>query len=364
MAASTRRFPVPNRISALALAAALAVSACGSGSTDSASSTNLDDAATAEATESTTPSDEATTSTTAPTNRGEAMPISCSPLPDSTTTVSMLPPWGDGVTRSLELQIGREDSRQPTSAGLSLTPVQVRSTAIDDDVTELTWEAEASVLDGLGLSADDLDALGEIPPQRFEYRLGSDRLWLGADNTEEIRATALTTIDLLADSFDEQTLQQVRALYESMPDENLAQLFTEEPRLFHSLEGIALTIGTAAEAPELLPNALGGDPFPAITTVEIVDLVDGDGCVSIELRTVLDRDETDRILADTLEARFPDSSAADLESIMVGFEIENLVVAQYDAGSGFFRTVTGTQRTSDGSTERVDTKIITDVTSA
>lgn len=44
------------------------------------------------------------------------------------------------------------------------------------------------------------------------------------------------------------------------------------------------------------------------------------------------------------------------------FEIESLIVGQYDYASGYFRSITATQRLSDGLMERVDTKIIVDIT--
>lgn len=292
----------------------------------------------------------------------------CEPAPAGTTTVLPLPPWTEGVQRELELQIGRSNTVSPTPEGFSRTPVNLTVEAGTDHGWVMRWELESTVLDGIDVPEEaremTAELLSSLPPQQIGYELRADRVWLGVTNAEEIRAATMEMLDLVFDLHgDDPAVGQTRDLFESMPDDALARLYSEDPQVFHVLEGIELTVDDPIEFPDQLPNALGGEPFPAVTTVEILEVEDDDGCIAIQMQVLPDPERVMSILMDTLASFLPPgTSQQELEAAAEGFEIENRIVGQYDLGSGYFRRITATQRVGDGAMERVDTKIITDLT--
>ena len=294
--------------------------------------------------------------------------IACTAAPQSTTTLDLSPPWSEGVVRTLELRIGREGSSRPPPAGLSLTPVQLTVEDGDGDGWTFLWAAEPTLPGNLEIPAHLLDEtaqfLARVPPQRIRYRIGEERAWMGATNPDEIRQVVLNTMEILGEDPEmEGGLEQALHFYANMPDENLTEMFTQEPKLLHSLEGIELAVDEVLEFSDMLPNTLGGEPFPATTTIEILDLVDEDDCVAIQMRVVPDSEVVASILTETLRQAFPATATdAQVEAAVQSFEIENLIIGQYDYASGYFRKVTVTQRISDGTTEQVRIKIISDVT--
>ncbi len=305
-------------------------------------------------------------------NRAGSETALCTAAPESTTFVVTLPPWSDGAQRTLEVQSGRQDTSGGFPPDLILTPVHLTVEASADDGWRFLWDAGPTLLDDLRtpqLALDQLTPLlAEVPRERIRYRLSEDRVWLEVDNPDEIRQAALDTLDLISPwlstmdpaTFSTDSVAQARELFATMPDEDLAQLFSQRPQLLHELEGIEIAVDAAYKFSGLLPNPFGGGPFPATTTIEVVDLIDEDSCVAIEMSVVPDPEDFARIAAETLRQTL--ATEEELRATTDAFELETLVVGQYDHGSGFFRRLTATERVSFESEEIIETTIITDVT--
>ena len=297
-----------------------------------------------------------------------AEPFACTPAPEDLDRVDLTPPWSDVTERQLELRLRREDSRRDTPDGFSRTPVDLTIEQLDGELS-FRWASRTTLFDGLDISATEerlLEPLIErAPRQVLEYRLDADRLWIGPDNPDELRENIDDTYDLLVGlgAFDETLVAEVRQFYAEMPDEQLALTFAQEPQIFHSFEGLELLVDERFEFPDLVPNAFGGEPFPATTSIWVDELIDEDGCVRVELQTTPDPESFTRILFETLRDAFgnePDQAEAD--ELGETFRIETTVVAQFDQGTGFFRSVSTTRFVTDGQEERVDTRSVLDVT--
>jgi hypothetical protein len=299
---------------------------------------------------------------------GDSPSALCKPAPESTTSVLAEPPWALGVERDIEIQIGRSNTSREVPTGLSRTPVKLTVEDNIDDGWSFLWAAEPTLLDDLDAPEAVLEQgerlLAEAPQQLIRYRLSNERAWLGVDNPDELRESLVATKDLLTElTGNDRTLQEAFNVLTRLPDENLEMLFAREPQLLHFLEGIEVSVDEVVEFRDFIPNALGGAPFPATTTIKIVDLVDNDGCVAIEVRTIPDPEGFVDIMIETLQQTFPAGTTDDeLESAATSFDVENRYVGQYDYESGFFQSVTRTQRISDGQEERIDTRIVRDVT--
>ncbi len=295
--------------------------------------------------------------------------VLCTPAPAATTSVLPRPPWAEGVERDLELEFGRQDLLSDPAAGLSLTPARLTVEGGENSEWSFEWEAESTVTEALPLPPESLrqqePLLAEIPLQRVRYRLGEYRQWLGIDNPDEIRQSALTGLDFVAEAMpaEQQLIEQSRQLFAGMNDEQLSVAFAGDPIVFHTLEGAELEVDGVIEFEDLLPNALGGEPIPSITTVRVAELIDDDGCVAIEMRMVPDPEQLIAIVVDTARATFgSELTEAELEAFAESLEVESVIGGQYDHGSGFFRRVASIQRVAIGFEERIDTRIITDVT--
>ncbi len=293
---------------------------------------------------------------------GEVSEIVCEPAPLTTSSIVPWPPWSSGGARQLELRTRRDDSGQPTIDGAAVTPVLLEFSPVESGGWSFLWQAQPTLLGDLGLSPQVLDAVSQlvaaVPPQRIRYRLDPNRYWLGVDNPDEVRDSILLTLDALGPFLGDST-EQTKAIFAEMSDEALGVVFAEEPALMHVLEGIEFIVGEVVSYPDQLPNAFGGRPFPATTSFEVVDLVDADGCISIQQLTRPDPEQFAEIMAESLADAF---GSSDDDAEQESLEIETRVIAQYDFGSGFFRRIQATRRINSGDEERLDTVIIVDVT--
>jgi hypothetical protein len=299
----------------------------------------------------------------------------CTPAPEGTTVVDPRPDWDQVDERRLTHQRLRVDSRSTGPEVSGVTPA--RLSVVDADATgwELVWESERTIAEALELPpelvAQAVDLIDEVPQQRVSYRLDrASRRWLGVTNAEELRADVETTFGFLADSgqFAAGTLDDMSSAFAAMPDEGLALVFAQSMQAFHALEGVELEVGQPVEGPNESPNPVGGSPFPARSTVEITELIDVDGCVSIELRTEIDGEQALPLIMSSVRQLFPELEAdteqdqAELDALARSFDLEHLIVGQYDPGTGFFHRVTATRRIDNGVDHQANTIIITDVT--
>lgn len=301
-------------------------------------------------------------------------PIGQAPLCSSTAlptdgVVVPFPEWTPGMTRQLELRGGRSDTRvEPVVDGMSVAAVSLRV----DDIAEdgefvFEWDAGATASDFWNGQEEDwvTDLIARAPKQRFEYSLDADRYWLGLRNHDEVRQSYLTTVELFADvaPLDAPIVDQMRNFYTTMSDETLEIYAAEGPQLLHFFEGLVLSAAEPIRYEDSLPNAMGGAPLPALTSIDLIDPADADGCVLLEMRTILDAAAAVPIIFETVDAAFgPSVDKDEVQSMAEQFEMTNEVTAQYDPGSGFFVSVEATQTISYPGASRIDKTIITDVT--
>ncbi|GEM_PF-5233619 len=111
-----------------------------------------------------------------------------------------------------------------------------------------------------------------LPKQHVRYRVDHTGAFVGVDNIDELRAAGLQAADLLAElDPDDPTIDSVRELFAELPDESIVAIFAEEPQVFHYFDGLFIDVDDPLEGPDVLPNAFGGEPFPATTrTMEIL----------------------------------------------------------------------------------------------
>lgn len=273
-----------------------------------------------------------------------------------------------GDIRQFEVESGR--SGVDVGAGaLAVTPVELEVLSTGPGETQLVWRSDLTdvVVAGADPATAEMveDMAAELPAADIVYSIDRDHRFLGIENTAELREAMLVAFDLLVERGvmpEGDALAATRSLFVNLPDAQLGQLLSEDIQVLHLFDGVQLAAGERVEFDDRLPNAFGGDPFPALTVVELTRMVDEDGCVEIVQTTTPDPASFAAILTDSLARSelSPGDGGVDLTDL--DFDIENGIVAQYDHATGRLRQVRATQRiTVDGST-RTDTLIIRDVT--
>ncbi|MCP5034779.1 MAG: hypothetical protein GY939_23480 [Actinomycetia bacterium] len=299
--------------------------------------------------------------------------FSCTPTSADLVWVSAVTDWSSATTRHLEYKKIRTDTRRGIDELSSLTPVELTIAGPLDGGWELVWQNANTNLDGLGMGlppeeAEAAEALiADIPKQRIQYQVDASGGYVGATNHEQIREDMNTAMEVLTQSELLPGIEQTAAFFDSMSDEQLAQLLTEPVQVYHSMAGLQLVLDAPIEFADELPNLLGGEPFPAITTIEVTNLVDDDGCVEITTHTTFDPELILPLLFESVAQAFGfedpnEQEHAELEAMVESFQMENLIVGQFDTVSGYFYRVTATQHITSGTEERIDTDVITDVT--
>ncbi|MDA3038379.1 MAG: hypothetical protein O3C27_02415 [Actinomycetota bacterium] len=295
----------------------------------------------------------------------------CQPASDATTSVVVGPPWSDGVVRDLLFERSRRDSRtRDLERFVGVTPVRL-TVAEAAGRLSFSWESESTVFDESTFFRDMgavemIAVLDSLPPPSLRYSVSGER-GVEIENIEDLRAWPAKFLRSFASASSEserlEQVEQVEQMYAAMPSEVIAERFADLPGLLHYLDGSEFRPGEVREVPDLVPNLLGGEPIPATTRHEVLDLIDDDGCVAIKVRTVPDTEAFTAVVLETLRQRLPGSlTEEDLRAELGRLEIELTTIAQFDVGSGFVRRVTSTQRIGSGSHIRIDTTVITDMT--
>ena len=288
----------------------------------------------------------------------------CTPTELDIQTVFVDSMYRAGET--VHLRLDKERSTNGEFDGFGVTPISVQIEEVDNEGALLRWQS--GVTEIAGISAGELEAIGlsldDAPKQNILYRLSLEGVFIGVENVDEVRRAAIATVDFMAEGLGEdRNTQQVRLLLAQLGDEELASLFAEEPILFHLLDGVELGVDEKIEYSDLLTNALGGEPFPATSTVEMTALRDSDGCVEITLKTTPNPGELQRILFDSVANAFDvPLDEADRDEFVESFSVENSVVVSIDHTTGVVQEVVATQEIAADGQTRLDTTTITRLT--
>lgn len=273
--------------------------------------------------------------------------------------------WPIGEPRTIEVRIEKEDPR-PGRSGSSTTSFTLTAIEATDEGTIFEWLAGETDLSALGIpDIVDLDPfLDRIPRERIVYLIDDFGVFAEVQNVDEIRANALQSLDVVRDidprAAQDGAFEQIRTLYTSMDDSSIVATFAERPLVFHAFDGFDLDEGEIVMGDDVLPNAFGGEPFPAIVTVSHVPGYDADGCEVVVVRTVPDPTQFGRILFETLNTTFDGEFDPEEDADEIGdFAVENVVTLQFDNSMNSVRRIVATQEVTAGGQTRLDTTTMT-----
>lgn len=285
----------------------------------------------------------------------------CEPAPENPPSIRIGDDLAVGDKFNLTIKLERSGPGVPADIA-GLTPVTVEVESVDGAGALLRWRSSATALTGFVVPEDELRqagiSLADLPLQDILYRVDNDGYFAGIQNTEEVRSAALEALDVFAGVMpNDGSAQALENAYRSMGDEQIALTFAEETFLFHSMDGGLVEPGEVFEYDDLLPNSLGGEPFPATTTFSVTQLAGQGGCVEVSLITVPKGDEFARIMWETVEGTF--GAPADEAGVIDSFDVRSEIVASVDYASGQVRRIRATQEVTAGGQTRVETSTIT-----
>jgi hypothetical protein len=128
--------------------------------------------------------------------------------------------------------------------------------------------------------------------------------------------------------------ERINALYSS--EQQILAYSLKEPSLYHLAFGKRYELSTPITAHEQLPNALGGEPFPATTSFTLTRLDEPARQAVIEWKQTIEPAEARRIMLKTMtdfaaRSRRPPPTEADLPQLEIGSNAE--MVVETDTGS-------------------------------
>lgn len=293
-----------------------------------------------------------------------APPTSCSPTGVLTGEVAFAPAWEPGVVRNLRLRTERDRADDAIPDGAFAT-ADVALTVVADTATgwEFDWATDGLSLDALGIPAEFRqeaeELIGDVLSPSLRYGLDFDGYIEGLLNSEEVMAALLAFVDRIA-AFDPEAAE-MRTFIDQIDPATFELLFLEDPSVYHFFDNALIDVDRPLVIDDLLPNNFGGEPFPAVTSMEVVPSAPGDNCVTLVLTTEPDPERFAEILFETLEAVFGEAPPED-ELGSAEWSIVNRSVVRLDAGTGLVSSIVADQSvTVDGLTQG-DRLIIVDVT--
>lgn len=303
-----------------------------------------------------------------PTEVGQSPPVECVDVGDLGPSVVLLPPWLSGEQRFYEFTKAELDGFGRVTQSTTLVTLDVREASVEG--TSFSWTNTAFDLSTLGFPPALLDSVeGELSDAlatRFDYGLDPFSVFTGIENPEDVKAQVLNLIGALADVLpaDAAEFRQLVDMIDSVPAEDLAAFGAADLEVLHSLEGFDLVPGELLEFDDVLQSPLGF-AIPARVSLQLLDGLDADNCVALEMVIrPMRSDELTGLVNEAMTSivggELSDEELATVVEVVVSSETR--ITGQFDAASGYFRSVESIQTVSfDGDTEQTTRRLV-DVT--
>jgi hypothetical protein len=205
---------------------------------------------------------------------------------------------------------------------------------------------------------------------RIEYETDETGAYLDLRNWNEIQVRMAAIFDALKEQLKKSGL----------PEDQVDQIMDETSRVFSTKEGFEATsideiqlyhfllggtygLNRPVEYEDVLPNPLGGEPFPSQAEIVFKEYDADSGHAIFEWRQTLDPERTTAILLETMiELMRRLGTPTPEEPEVPDFVIEDRATFVVDVETGWAVLVEYTRRTTIGAERRVETMSIYDKT--
>lgn len=144
--------------------------------------------------------------------------------------------------------------------------------------------------------------------------------------------------------------------------------YLDDVERFHTFHMLFLGVDEVLTEPTSVANPFGGAPVSGVVDMRVLDVVDGDGCGSVEIAFRPDEEGLASMLQDFVEGatesgvEMPADKMQELKAVMGEVSAVSTFVGQVDLTTGHLWRMTSIDLTAAGSGSRTDTIVLADVT--
>lgn len=303
--------------------------------------------------------------------RAVLLVVLCLPLSgfdDINNSVEILPHWKMGDSFDLTITRAREKSvdDRSTLTGKTHTRFAVQVLSAHADGYLLGWTAGDTTFEDPSPSESFLrQVVGLMKGMQIVLILDRHGTIRGVQNWEALRSETVKVMDALlrktADSpqgkNDHRLMSNLRAQWETMftTKEQVEQLCTRDARIYLKVLGRRYRVNEPYEYPDLLPNPLGGEPFPTRARILLKTFDQQSGQAMLSWNQAIDHKAAARILESMIKdlaarrgKKTPDGEFAQAISMEDHADIE------VDVRTGWVTRFTRTQSVKLGTRGQTD----------
>ncbi|MES2847927.1 MAG: hypothetical protein V4685_02640 [Bacteroidota bacterium] len=211
------------------------------------------------------------------------------------TTATVLAYWnkGDKAKYSLKMTKEKYGNGKKISGGTSESDIDIMVADATDSTYTLHWKYSKINLPGYNNSDPLIEKLTKLVEGiTFKYLTEQDGSFKALVNYKEVQKAVNTSLDDFLKMYPQKEramIEQVKTVFTSR--ESIEELIMKDVQLVHNLYGGEYKLHEKLTAETQLPNVLGGNPFPAILTIEMVQLDKLNKTCTINLDQVLDAEK-------------------------------------------------------------------------
>jgi hypothetical protein len=236
---------------------------------------------------------------------------------DSTATVVSYWRKGEVAKYSLTLKKEKYKDSQLISNGSSTSAIEITVVDATDKSYILNWKCTAIKLNNNEIKDPFFQKLLTLTEGiNFKYKTSELGEFQELLNWVEVKNSVYAIIDNLGKQFKndvvETALAETKKLFNSK--ESIEQVILKDVQLLHTLYGGEYTFKQKVQANTELPNFFGGDPFPAILTIEMTELNKGKNTCRIHMSQSLHKTKLTKELSKWMEkmGKPPDSKLPEI----------------------------------------------------
>lgn len=298
------------------------------------------------ATPATTTAPSTTTTSAQPTTSVPLNPdYVCHPAPSDTTEIIIDPPWEPGVVRFFEVTRSDVDRRiwnQRRSDFEVVADVKLSIGAEPEGGLQFNWSPQSATVAPAELSLSDFDdnVTAFWGRSNLAYQLDADTARLRITNLDEARESVRTSLlaeAAVAATDDQEWLGLTAALVPYLRDHDIQQLAIPAV-LLHDSESVHVQVGSTSVVDTHLTMPLGERRLPARSSQSVSELIGDDGCVIIEVITILHPQNGPAAAQLLLNSAFG-PGVIELDSSTT-LSIKRETIYHYDYTTGFVKSFT------------------------
>lgn len=278
---------------------------------------------------------------------------------DSTATVLGYWKKGDHARYSLQLTKEKYDKGKKISGGGSVSDIDITVAEANDSGYTIHWKYSKITVQSAGAANNPLvDKFSRlVEGVTFKYTTEASGEFKELINWSKVNTMVNKTLDELVKLYPanemKNVLEQTRSVFSSK--EGMEQLLMKDMQLLHSIYGGEYTLHDKITAATQLPNFLGGNPFPAVLTIEMKKLDKINKTCHIIVEQVVDAEKAAKEIGAFLEK----SGKPDNEKLPAQLDISDKNSFDVDLTTGWMKKVVFTRTAGAEGRRSVETHTIT-----